>query len=952
MKNTRTASGLALCTGIISMSLGGSIVCASTVPLGTLTPFTGGDAGEGLDLSGTIIYAFNLGGPDQTVQGVNFVAASVGGPPAGIAPSGGTLQFDYSNANPAGANGTDYGASTDDDALEGVVNSVWYNGNWTFDLAVVPGNQYELQLILQESFFNLQGQPGRNFDISVGTVPAPLTLAVDELVLGLETNGANTPGADAGLVYTYSFTATDSSFRVALDDNPLELGDGNAVLAAVTLKELGDDATPPGISTLDPIDQAMGVPTISDLMVTFDESVVFGTGNITIRESVGNAVVEAFDVATSLNLLLSGASVTVNPSSDLAGTTGYYVEIDPEAIDDTSGNSFVGITGPGTWSFATASADVTEPAVGAVDSPANGATDVSPGDSLALTFDEEVQKGAGTIVIRRTDDDTVVDTIDVTTSAVTVSGAQITIVPNFPLPALTSLYVEIDAGAFQDLVGNPFAGISGSGTWSFTTADTVLTPFTGGDAGEGLDLSGNIIYAFNLGGTDQTVQGVNFVATAVGIPPAGIAPGGGTLEFDYATANPGGANGADYGPSADDDALESIVNTVWYNSNWTFDLDVVPGTEYQLQLIFQESFLPLQGVPARNFDVSLGSPALPLTLVIDDFAQGLVTNGASQPGDDFGMVYSYTFTATDSPLRVALDDNPLEIGDGNAVLAAVTLEELSMETLALRITGNGANLDFEWESNPGMFYVLRSSTDLAADLSTWDSVNVPGSVENNGVFEIATTPAVNMHTIPRPGDPTRFYRVQEISLPPVTVLEENFDTTTAGNLPADWTTGFDAADTLMNTAWELGDPTGGPISGPNLAFSGANCVGTNLLSNYGLSSNTWLRTPAIDLSTATGATVTFQHWVDIDDFLIEEEGTVRVLDAATPPGAVTELEVVSMNISGANSNGWVEFTAELTEASLGESVALEFIFRSDATDDGFDLSGWYIDDVTVTTPAP
>jgi hypothetical protein len=211
---------------------------ASTVSVGTLTSFTGGDAGEGLDLSGNIIYAFNLGGPAQTIQGVNFAAASVGGPPTGITAAGGTLQFDYSNANPGGANGAEYGPTVSDNALESVMNSVWYNGNWTFDLAVVPGNQYELQLILQESFFSLQGQPGRNFDISVGTIPAPLTLAVDDLALGLETNGANTPGADAGLVYTYSFTATDSSFRVALDDNPLELGDGNAVLAAVTLTQV------------------------------------------------------------------------------------------------------------------------------------------------------------------------------------------------------------------------------------------------------------------------------------------------------------------------------------------------------------------------------------------------------------------------------------------------------------------------------------------------------------------------------------------------------------------------------------------------------------------------------------------------------------------------------------------------------------------------------------------
>jgi hypothetical protein len=53
-------------------------VLASTVKQGTLTAFTGGDAGEGLDLDGNIVYAFNLGGTAQTLQGVTFTAAAAG----------------------------------------------------------------------------------------------------------------------------------------------------------------------------------------------------------------------------------------------------------------------------------------------------------------------------------------------------------------------------------------------------------------------------------------------------------------------------------------------------------------------------------------------------------------------------------------------------------------------------------------------------------------------------------------------------------------------------------------------------------------------------------------------------------------------------------------------------------------------------------------------------------
>jgi hypothetical protein len=205
-----------------TLSLAGSTLLAatltsfaSTVSVGTLTPFTGGDVGEGLDLSGNIIYAFNLGpGSTQTVQGVDFVAAPFGAPPAGLTTSAPT-HFDYSTANPGGVNGADYGASGDDNALETIVNTVWYDANFTLDLAVTPGTQYQLQLILQEAFFPLQVTADRNFDISVGG-----SLAVDDLALGVETNGANEAGADQGLVYTYNFTATGSSFQVLTEQIP------------------------------------------------------------------------------------------------------------------------------------------------------------------------------------------------------------------------------------------------------------------------------------------------------------------------------------------------------------------------------------------------------------------------------------------------------------------------------------------------------------------------------------------------------------------------------------------------------------------------------------------------------------------------------------------------------------------------------------------------------------
>jgi hypothetical protein len=60
---------------------------------------------------------------------------------------------------------------------------------------------------------------------------------------------------------------------------------------------------------------------------------------------------------------------------------------------------------------------------------------------------------------------------------------------------------------------------------------------------------------------------------------------------------------------------------------------------------------------------------------------------------------------------------------------------------------------------------------------------------------------------------------------------------------------------------------------------------------------------------------------------------------------------VKADITGLTPLDWVEFKAPLPAAALGKVIALEFVFVSDG-DDIFDASGWYIDNVMVTTPAP
>ena len=112
--------------------------------------------------------------------------------------------------------------------------------------------------------------------------------------------------------------------------------------------------------------------------------------------------------------------------------------------------------------------DVTPPTASTFN-PANGATGVAQSGNLIIIFSENIQKGAaGNIIIKRTSDNVAVQTTAVTSASVTVSSATATI-PFSGLAYSTGYYINIDAGAFKDLAGNNYAGITTTTTWAFTT---------------------------------------------------------------------------------------------------------------------------------------------------------------------------------------------------------------------------------------------------------------------------------------------------------------------------------------------------------------------------------------------------------------------------------------------------------------------------------------------------
>ena len=119
--------------------------------------------------------------------------------------------------------------------------------------------------------------------------------------------------------------------------------------------------------------------------------------------------------------------------------------------------------------------------------PADNAPSVARDANIVLNFSESVDVESGNITIKKTSDDSTVETIDVTSSLVTGTGtSQITINPSLNFEAETEYYVLIDATAFDDADSGSYAGITSTTALSFSV-ESMVDPTTDKDVVGSID---------------------------------------------------------------------------------------------------------------------------------------------------------------------------------------------------------------------------------------------------------------------------------------------------------------------------------------------------------------------------------------------------------------------------------------------------------------------------------
>jgi methionine-rich copper-binding protein CopC len=321
------------------------------------------------------------------------------------------------------------------------------------------------------------------------------------------------------------------------------------VVANITDQTAVTDVTAPTLSGSLPADNATAFVAADNLVLTFSEDVLLGTGNITIVNAADATDTRTIAANDATQVSVSGKVVTINPAADLKTGVAYYVNIPATAVLDLAGNAYAGISNATTLNFTTVAAAGT------------------PGETFVLT--NSLITGKGDELTGKTGDDTFnaltlntletgdkvngaegTDTLDALIGS--AAAVSLTVVPL--LTSVEKVYVQTTAGTgasvqtlnlasstgYTELWSKGTLDAGGFNDLTFTNIGSAATKLgminVARSGGTGFDLTNTFTTAALAGASDTIAVTLNNV---------GQSDNGGTVAPDLLINVASGTNGAE-----------------------------------------------------------------------------------------------------------------------------------------------------------------------------------------------------------------------------------------------------------------------------------------------------------------------------------------------------------------------------------------------------------------------
>jgi hypothetical protein len=319
-------------------------------------------------------------------------------------------------------------------------------------------NGNTINVIFQNNVFNTNLGSG-----NLETSDFQVTLTGGSSTLNSPTPSSISKTSDTHYVLTLDLTGTsDGSELITVNPitNSIFDSSGNA---------LSTDQSPNNTTYLkDNLAPTMAITssTVSSGDISNDTSIAL---TFTSSESTTDFAQEDITISGGTLSAFSGSGTTYTATLTPSGDATYTIQVGGSTFTDASGNNNTA-SNVFSWIY-----DGTVPVL-AFSLPTDNQGSVSINSKIILSFSENIYVNSGDIIIYKSIDDSIFETIDVTSAQVSGSGSNyITVSPGSAFALNTNYYINIDDGAFRDIGENNYAGISSKSALNFTTVANAST---------------------------------------------------------------------------------------------------------------------------------------------------------------------------------------------------------------------------------------------------------------------------------------------------------------------------------------------------------------------------------------------------------------------------------------------------------------------------------------------
>lgn len=485
----------------------------------------------------------------------------------------------------------------------------------------------------------------------------------------------------------YTATADQESFTLTASDSSITDATANVVTSDVVatklvfVTEVSPSTLEQGVTTdfsTDAIVKAVDDNNIIDTsfteLVTLSEDGA-GSGSFTNNTATAVAGVATFSGTTLTHNTIETFNIIAN-------------DIDGTGSDLTIATS-TNIT----------SADTVSP-IKSASSPIDNATAIDISDNLTFTFNENILKGTGDIVLYKTDGNSEVETFDVASSGqISVATNTLTLNPTNNLLYGESYYIQVANTAIKDNSGNTFTGISDTTTWNFTAKPKVVLSVNNTSITEAGGVATGTVSL-------QNSDGNSFTATSdviVSLSYTGTATGGST-DYTQSTSSvtiSTGNSSNTFTITGVDDGAGDDTETIIVDINSVTSSNAVEETAQQFTVTLTENESPVIGgvdtaetindtatdTPFTDVTITDGEDDnVSVTVALDEKAKGTFTTASlTDSGFTDNSDGSYSLASTTTALAQAAIRQLIFEPSENRVVPTTS------ETTTFTITVNDGN---------------------------------------------------------------------------------------------------------------------------------------------------------------------------------------------------------------------------------------------------------------------